>query len=213
MIPRPVETGFVGNPAQTRSEEVASRVSRVTNPLIVALPLFLAVSLATASTVPAALGWWVVLAVGISVGPLLFIRRGVRRGHLSDAHVSIRAQRLLPLSFGLLCMVLVLGILWLTAAPRPLIAAVVAALSATGMATAITHLARYKMSLHLVGVTGSLTICGLLFGVPVLFLLPLLPVVFWARWKVGAHTWDQAAAGSLLAVLITVAAWWCFGLF
>ena len=69
------------------------------------------------------------------------------------------------------------------------------------------------MSLHLVGVSGSLTLCVLRFGAPALLLFPLLPVVFWARWKVGAHTPDQAATGSLLAILATVATWWCFGLF
>ena len=213
MVERPVETGFAGNLAQTRSEYVAGRVSRMTNPLIVALPLFFAVSLSAAPDLFHALGWWGILAAGISVGPLLFIRRGVRRGSFSDAHVSIRAQRLIPLSFGLLCMLLVLLIVWLTGAPRPLVAAVVATLGATGIATAITHLARYKMSLHLVGVSGSLTLCVLRFGAPALLLFPLLPVVFWARWKVRAHTPDQAATGSLLAILATVATWWCFGLF
>lgn len=211
--PIPVETGFAGNLAQTRSEYIASRVSRVTNPLILALPLFFAVSLATAPDLLHALGWWCILAMGISVGPLLFIRYGVRRGSFSDAHVSIRAQRLIPLSFGLLCMGLVLVIVWVTGAPRPLSAAVVAALAAAGSATAITHLAKYKLSLHLVGVSGSLTVCVLLFGTSALLLLPLLPIVFWARWKVGAHTFDQVATGGLLAVLVTVATWWCFGLF
>ncbi|MBO0794569.1 MAG: hypothetical protein J2P36_26955, partial [Ktedonobacteraceae bacterium] len=95
----------------------ARRISDVANPLFVALPTFLVAALATAPNVLQALFWWGITAVGISVAPFLFIWQGVRQGRYTDHHVSRREQRLIPLLFGLGCMVVVFVLLLLLAVP------------------------------------------------------------------------------------------------
>ena len=79
------------------------------------------------------------------------------------------------------------------------------------IAMAITHGARWKASLHLGGIAGSVTVFMLLFG-PILFVLtPLVALVGWARRRVGAHTVAQAVVATILAVAITVGAFWVMG--
>jgi membrane-associated phospholipid phosphatase len=71
---------------------------------------------------------------------------------------------------------------------------------------------RWKISLHLVGITGAVTVLALLFGSLALILTPLVPLVGWARWQVRAHTAAQAVAGTALAVAIAVGTFWAFGI-
>ena len=76
------------------------------------------------------------------------------------------------------------------------------------IAMAITHGARWKVSLHLGGIAGSVTVFVLLFGPVLLVLSPLVALVGWARWKVGAHAVAQAIVAIILAVGITVGTFW-----
>lgn len=187
-------------------ERLAQIVSNVTNPLFVALPTFLLIALSTSPDTPHALLWWAIIAAGVSIAPLLFVRRGVRRGKYSDHHVSIREQRFVPLLFGLGCMLIVFLLLFLLAASRALITAVIAVIVTCILALIITRYS--KISLHLVGMAGAVTVCVLLYGPLCLLLTPLVLLVGWARWRVQAHTIGQAIAGTILAVSVTVLLFW-----
>jgi hypothetical protein len=71
---------------------------------------------------------------------------------------------------------------------------------------------RWKISLHLVGITGATTVLVLIFGPLALGLTPLVPLVGWARWQMHAHTLAQAVAGTALAVAIAFGVFWAFGI-
>jgi hypothetical protein len=63
-----------------------------------------------------------------------------------------------------------------------------------------------------VGVSGgSIAVFVLLFGPILLLLTPLVALVGWARWRVGAHTVAQAVVATILAVVITVGTFWIMG--
>jgi membrane-associated phospholipid phosphatase len=94
-------------------------------------------------------------------------------------------------------------------ASRVLIATVTAVIVACCIAILITR--RWKISLHLVGMAGAVTVFVLLFGPLFLLLGPLVALVAWARWQVGAHTLLRAAAGTVLAVSVTMALFWVYG--
>ncbi|GCE14559.1 hypothetical protein [Tengunoibacter tsumagoiensis] len=189
-------------------DKLAHLISEITNPVLIAFPTFLLIAIRTAPDLRHALLWWVVTVGGISVAPLLFILRGVRRGHYTDHHVSKREQRLIPLLFSICCTGLVFVILLVLHASITLIATVLAVLIAGGIAFAITRY--WKISFHLIGMAGAITVVGLVYG-PVFFLLfPLIIIVGWARWRVQAHTPLQALAGTAIAISVTVSV---FGLF
>lgn len=205
------EKGFSAPPS-TGAELIAHIVSRVTNPLFLVPPIFLFVAIKTAPDILHALLWWAIICVGLSAAPILFVRDGVRRGRYDDVHVSVRSQRTIPLLFGLACMGLVFLLLVLLHATTALIATVTAALLALGIATIITHFGKWKISLHLVGVSGSVTVIYWLAGPIFLCLAPLIVLVGWARWKVQGHTLAQALAGAALAIITTLAIFKLFGL-
>ncbi len=170
---------------------LARLISEVANPIFVAPPIFFVIALHTAPNVMQALLWWVVAVVGIS-------------------HVSIREQRLVPLLFALGCVSFVFVLLLLLHASRPLLATVTAVLAACTIATVITRY--WKISFHLVGMAGAVTVLCILFGPFAALLAPMVLLVAWARWRVGAHTPLQALAGTVLAVSVTVGTCWLFGL-
>lgn len=191
-------------------DRLAHICSEVLNPFYLAIPTFFVISLYSAPDVLHALLWWLITILGISIIPLTFILHGVRRGRFSDHHVSRREQRMMPLVFGIMCMLISFGCLFLLKVSMLLIVTVLAVIIACLITLIITT--RWKLSIHLVGVTGMVTVFVLLFG-PLYFLLaPLVPLVAWARWKVRAHTPLQALAGMVLAVTVTVLLFWAFGL-
>ena len=187
---------------------LAGLISEGSNPLFVALPTFLVVALASAPDVHHALLWWGVAVVGISLAPFLFVLRGVLLGHFSDLHVSERSQRLSPLLFGLGCISGSFVLLLILHASRLLLATVTSVIIVLVIATVITR--AWKISLHLVGAAGAVTVFVLMFGPLFLLLSPLVGMVAWARWRVGAHTLLQAVAGTVLAVGVTVTLFWVF---
>lgn len=193
-----------------RASQFARIVSDVANPLFVALPTFLIVALHTASDWQRAILWWIVTTIGISAAPLIFVYRGVRRGRYSDHHLSVRAQRLVPLIVGLACAATALVLLLALQASRALLATVAAVLVCGICTLAITT--RWKISFHLVGAAGAATVLTLLFGPIGLVLVPFVVLVGWARWRLQAHTIAQAMAGTTLAAVITVMMFRLFGL-
>ena len=204
------EQGFSRERGDKWGLRVAHMVSVVTNPLFVAPPMIFLVAWRTAPDIWRALLWWVVIAGGLSVAPFLFILRGVRRGHYSDQHLSVREQRLVPLLFGIACTILVFGLLIVMRVPPALLAIVVAVLIVGVVTLAITRY--WKISLHLVGIAGAIVGLSLVFGPVFLWLSPLVVLVGWARWRVHAHTIPQALAGTLLAIGVTFSVFFLFGM-
>ena len=203
------ETGelFESNDTSTR---IATGISMVANPLFVALPLFLAVALYTAPSLWQGLVWWIITVLGMTVAPYLFILRGIRSGKITDHHVSDRTQRLIPLTFGLICMIAAFAILIVLHATGQFLATATAVIVVLAGCIAVTQIAQWKISLHASGMAGAVTIVVFIFG-PMYALLGLLLIVIgWARWQVRAHTVLQTVGGSILAIILTVGIFFLF---
>lgn len=186
-------------------------ISSITNPLLVFLPTTLLIVLHTAPNVESALLWWAVMVIGVSLAPLLFIRQGVRSGRYSDHHISKREQRLIPLLFGLACVLIVFVLLLLLHVSRPLIAVLVALILVVCITIVVTQY--WKISLHLVGMAGAVTALGLMVDPLFYWCAPLVLLVGWARWQVHAHSVLQAIAGTILAVSVTLIVCKLFGVY
>ncbi len=168
-------------------------------------------ALRTAPAIPSGLLWWLVTSLGISIAPLLHVYVGVRAGRYRDHHLSLRQERLIPFVVGIVGASSALALLLLSHASRAFLATVTAVVVGAALAMGITHGARWKISLHVSGIVGAITVLALVFGWPALLLVPLVPLVGWARWRLGAHTPAQAVAAMLISVAVTVAAFWLLG--
>ena len=153
-----------------------------------------------------AAGWsgvaWALFALLILTGlPLAYIWLGLQRGWVSDWELSHREERprfiLVSLSSDLLALLL----LGLGGAPHDvwLLALIYACLGVT-MFTISNF---WKISLHMVGVSGFSTVLVYIFGPAAWWTFLSLPLVAWARLYRQKHTPAQLLAGAVGGALIT----------
>jgi membrane-associated phospholipid phosphatase len=133
-------------------------------------------------------------AVFASLVPFAFILRGVRRGTLTDHHVRLREQRVVPLLAGLVSVVAGLALLVLLGAPRDVVALLGAGLA--GLAVTLLATLRWKVSVHSAVAAGAVVVLAIALDVRWSVLGVLVAVIGWARVAVGDHTPAQVLAGA-----------------
>jgi membrane-associated phospholipid phosphatase len=194
------------------SERVAKAISRFVSPNYVMPILLVALGLADRDSRWRGVVWALALGVPVVGAAVLTFQRELRRGAISDWHVSIRAERLrpIPIIASILATGGPLAVLYLFDGPRYLLAA-----SLAGFALVLFNLlvtVRWKISQHVSSIALSVTLMASALGLAAAPLLLLIPLVAWARVKVGAHTVLQTVAGGVTGVIITVGAMRLLGL-
>jgi hypothetical protein len=178
----------------TRSIRIAELVSAATRLPLLAVPLFLVVGAASAG---AAGIIWALLCLSLTTGlSLLYLAHLVRSGRVRDPGKISRGERAGPLwvvaavHSGAWLIVTFLG------APDDLRAVLLSyALAAVAFALLTPLL---KLSLHAAGAAGTLVCLTAVFGPWGLLSAPLLPLVWWARIRLGRHTQPELALGALV---------------
>lgn len=181
---------------------LARLVTEVLAPAPLVAGLLLVVAWHAADSVGEALATGALAALFASALPFAAIVRGVRRGRLTDHHVSSRQQRVAPLLVGLLSVLVGLGLLVALAAPREVVALVGAMLA--GLVSALLVTLYWKISVHTAVAGGAVTILVLVFGGSLVVLAPLAALIGWSRLELGAHTPAQVVAGAGLGVGVGV---------
>jgi hypothetical protein len=178
-------------PSSTRIAELVSAATRL--PLL-AVPLFLLVGAASAGATGVL---WALLCLFLTSGlSLLYLAYLVRSGRVSDPGKISQGERAGPLwvvaglHAGAFALVSFLD------APAPLRAVLLSYALATFAFALLTPLA--KVSLHAAGAAGTLVCLLFVFGHWGLLVAPLLPLVWWARTRLGRHTQSELAMGTLV---------------
>ncbi len=146
---------------------------------------------------------WALLALFILTGfPLVYIWLGIRRGWVGDWELSRRSDRPRFILVSVSSDLLALAVLGFGGAPRLvwLLALIYACLGVT-MFTISNF---WKISLHMVGVSGFATLLTYVFGPAAAWAFLSLPLVAWARLYRKKHTPAQLVAGALGGALITL---------
>lgn len=142
------------------------------------------------------LGWGLLGALFCGVVPFCIILLGVRRGALTDQHIRVRRQRVVPMGLSLLSVVAGIALLYLLGAPRPVSALVVAML--VGLASSLLVTVGWQISLHNSVAGGSVMILLLAFGPWTLPTALAAVAIGWSRLVLEAHTKAQVLAGTAL---------------
>ncbi len=155
-----------------------------------------------------AAGWrgigWAVVALLILTGiPLAYIQIGMRRGWVSDWELTHRGERPRFIAVSFASDVLALAVLGIGGAPRLLW--LLALIYATLGLTMFTISNFWKISLHMVGVSGFSTLLVFVFGAGAWWTFLSLPLVAWARLQRKKHTPAQLVAGAAGGILISAA--------
>lgn len=189
-------------PWEDRSARI---VSRFLAPQYVLVPAFFLIALAEPGDRLEAFLWSLGMALISLVMPLLFMWRKFKRGDIADWHISDRRERLQSsiVLTSALAVMLPIALILAFDGPRVLLAAFVGAglLVAVNLCVTTT----WKISQHVSAISAIATFATALAGIVAAPALLLVPVVAWARVKVGAHTPLQTLAGGASGVLITLA--------
>ncbi len=175
----------------TRIAEILSAATRL--PLL-AVPLFLLVGVAAA-------GWggllWALLCLLLtSVLSLAYLAYLTRSGKVWDPGKILQGERVRPLwvvatlHTGAWAFVTLLG------APADLRAILLSYALATFLFAFLTPIT--KLSLHAAGVTGAAVCLVYVFGAWGTLATPAVPLVWWARTRLGRHTALELALGMLV---------------
>lgn len=182
---------------------LARLITEVLAPAPVAGSLLLLVGWHSASNAAEGLLWGFLAALFAVLLPFLYLVRGVRRRQFTDHHVRIRQQRPLPLSVGIISVLVGLGLIVALGAPRELVALVTAMVVGLGVSTLVTLF--WKISIHVAVVAGAVAILVLVYGPELLVLAPLIGLVGWARIELGDHSTAQVLIGALLGASVAAA--------
>lgn len=178
--------------------DLARILSTVFNPFLTALALF--IILAHASARSTFDFWWLFLISTFftSIGPMIYVFWLYGTDRISDLDMSVRHEREAVFTIFVVFYLLGAIVLWLTHAPKLMIASMAAYTVST---LVVQYITRYwKISTHALGITAPLVVLTLLYGNQTLPFLVLIPMVGWARVYLKAHTTMQVIAGSALAV-------------
>lgn len=212
--------------SRSRGYRVANAVSYVLNPLVMP-PVAFALIEAHFGGGLAAVAWtFGVSLVFFCLIPLTYVAGMVRLGRAESLEVRDRARRLGPFLVGIASYVIGALLLWRTV-EGPALPLIVAFAALYPLNTALLLLInlRWKISIHMTSLAGFVGV--LLFAALTVWrdlpasveaaltlgtvgpLLALVPLLMWARVKVGAHTVGQVVAGAAFGlVLLPAELWW-----
>jgi membrane-associated phospholipid phosphatase len=136
-------------------------------------------------------------AGGLPYGLVLI---GVRRGQLTDHHVSRREQRPRMMAIALASVAVGLLVLRWLDAPRDLFALMAAMVAGLVVALAITSY--WKISIHAAAAAGTVASLVMLVSFWWLLLVPLVVLTGWARVVIRDHTPAQVSVGAIVGAAV-----------
>jgi hypothetical protein len=180
----------------------ARLVSDVFSPPVVWGVIAFPVAARAAESFDQALKWAVIYALLVCVMPAVYIGVMVWRGHITDIHIRVRRQRIVPFVVSLLGTGTALLVLQTMGAPALLPLFTLFSLLQILVMLAITSV--WQISMHAMSIAGAVVTAGALYGIlPALLLSPLIPLVGVARVRLQRHTVWQVLAGATLGGALT----------
>lgn len=194
------------------SERTAAAVSRFLGPHYVAALVLIVLGLRDPASAWGGLLWAAGLCLLSIVVPVAIFRSFLRKGTISDWYISDRRERLRfgPVGASVAAVAAPLALLLVCDGPRLLAAAFSSAFILVVFNLLVTL--AWKISHHVAGVAASATLVTAAVGIGAAPVLLLIPLVAWARVKVGAHTPMQAVAGGLAGVAVALAVLHTYGM-
>lgn len=201
---------FTAQPTPTYAEasprvKGAKAITDVLAPVNLVIALLLLIGWHSTSSL-VGVGWGLFAALFCGVIPLAIVHLGVRRGKLTDKHIRVRKQRIVPLTATLVSVVTGIAMLHVLHAPREVFALVIAML--VGLASSLAVTVWWQISVHNAVAGGTLMILLLAYGLAVLPAVPLIVAIGWSRRVLKAHTLAQlicgTALGSVAALVFTL---------
>lgn len=188
---------------------LAHLASNLLNPFALSLVVIMVLAFETSAS-PVDAFKWLLIIIGTSVLPVYVTSvYMVRAGQLDGLFSNRRRQRTKIYIIGIACAGVSYLLLWLLEAPDGLMAALVAALSASILFMVINTV--WKISVHSAFVMAAAVMLIILYGWVGAVALAIVPLTVWARMELNQHSLAQALAGAALSGLIMFTVFYLFG--
>ena len=178
--------------------------------VVIILLLSFEASLREGLGVPDALKWALIVVVVTILPVFLVTTYLVRNKRIDSLFIDVRKQRTKIYLLASVCAVVGNVIFISFEAPLVLVATFIAGLSAVVIFMGVNLL--WKISIHTALIAASVTLLVILYGPTAIVTAVLLPLIAWARLKLGYHSLAQVVVGALLSSLIVAIVFYLFGL-
>ncbi|MCD4669121.1 MAG: hypothetical protein K8S14_01605, partial [Actinomycetia bacterium] len=168
----------------------------------ISIPVFIIICMIVVEDKMAALSWALLCILFGMMIPFLYVFFLYRKNKIYDIHIPEKNNRMKPLLFTLLSYITGLIVLYLLDAPPFLKVIFILTIISASIYTVITYY--WKISMHASYITFIVITFNILLGPWMLLLLPLIPIVGWARVRAKRHTKPQVLTGAGLASVICV---------
>jgi len=197
------------------SATIARRISNIVNPFPLTLILLLMVTYAESSNLGIFARWATVILLSFIIVPIAYVfvknaLAGNKGKSLPNPTAFFKEHRSQIWIIEVIAVGLFLPLLIFLDAPS-LVAATFATVAGTSLFIALIN-KYYKASFHLATVTALIIVALLVWGKALLPMLILIPLVGWARYALHQHSPFQLASGFGLALIVTGASFYYFGL-
>ena len=178
---------------------LASFISTVSNPPLVAIPVFLVINYTL--LYGGEWLWFSALSIFfVSILPIITSSLWILRNNL-EVDMPRREDRIYPLLLVILSYVVGVIVLFAAGAPSLTSALMVCYLNNTLIVLLFSLF--WKISIHAMGIAGPATALIYLFGWPGLAFSLVVPLVVWSRLHLKRHTPAQLITGTTLGYLLT----------
>jgi membrane-associated phospholipid phosphatase len=149
-----------------------------------------------------ALLWAAIYVVLVCIVPVVFIALMVQRGHITDIHIKVRRQRIIPFIVSIVCTAFCFAILLMLQAP--LLIRLFALFSLLQIVVMLIVTTRWQISMHAMASSGAVVAVFALFGgFAGLLFSPVIALVGAARIVLKRHTLAQVIAGAFVGGIST----------
>ena len=146
--------------------------------------------------------WVAVIAVFVTVLPILSVLLLFRFSKVSNVHLHDKDERLLPLCITCVSMALGAIVLYNIGASWKIVWVCLAFVANSIVFSIIT--AFWKISFHTSVATGCILVLVLLVNFKLIWLFLVVPIIAWARLYRKRHTLLQTIAGTVVATIVTM---------
>lgn len=178
----------------------ARMVSDILSPPVIWGTLALPIAFKDADSQGQAIGWASVYIFLVCVLPIVYIAAMVKLNKITDIHLKVRKQRLIPFMISIFTTTVAGIALDLMGAP---IMPILALFTGVQLVVMLLITLVWQISMHTVSISGATIAMWVFFGViPALATLPLIVLVGTARLKLDRHTPAQVIVGTLVGIIV-----------
>lgn len=187
----------------------ATTISHISDGSFISVPIFLIVCLMAVDNKIEAINWAFLSFLFGTVVPYLYIWFLYKKKKINDMHISEKEDRIKPLVVACISYIIFFIILYVLKGPLFLKSIFAVIIVSTVILTIITYF--WKICLHASGITFMVITFIILFGKWMLLMIPLIPLIGWARVRIKKHTVNQVILGAGITAVITFLIYYNYG--